>query len=120
MTQTLLGALDDEEFFDKGLIVAWHIFEFKLILIILLEVLYALELHLHVLRSRGSALGGQVGQHFARVDLCDALDGEGPEYFLTDHHQDPAFVHLASVGDEGEWNLESAERFNIELGLGVV
>lgn len=60
---------------------------------------------LHKLRRSGPALRDEISNDLTLVDLSDALDREGPEDLLADHHQDLAFVHAARVGDEREGNF---------------
>ena len=117
MVEALLGTVDDQEPIDQMLVISRHIFQLILIQVILLVIFYAVELDLHELGRGGPALGGEVGDHLAFVDLGDALDGEGPEDLLADHHQDLAFVHAAGVGDERERDLQDAEGFDLELRL---
>ena len=99
------------------LIVCWNIFEFKLIEIILFVVFNAFEWYLDILWCGSSALSKQICDKFSFIYLSDAFNWESPEDLLTDHNQDLAFVHTASIRNKGEWNLKYAERLYFELAF---
>ena len=83
-----------------------HILKFEAVLIVVLVILNSLQSDLSILRGCCSALGRQGSDGLSFVDLCDALDGESPKYFFTDHHQYLALVHPACIWNEGERNFE--------------
>lgn len=94
-----------------------HILKFEAVLIVVLVILNSLQSDLSILRGCCSALGRQGSDGLSFVDLCDALDGESPKYFFTDHHQYLALVHPACIWNEGERNFEGWEGLDVEFKL---
>lgn len=102
------------------LVVSRDVLKLELVKVVMLVVLDTVQGYLHVLRCGGPALRHKIGDNLSLVDFGDALDGEGPEDLLADHHQYLALVHAAGVGDEGEGDFENAEGLDFELALGCI
>jgi hypothetical protein len=83
----------------------WHIFQFKLVVVVLLKIFNPFEGDLHVLSTGRATLCSQISYGFSFVDLGDASDGERPEYFFADHYQNFALIHSAAGRNKREGNL---------------
>lgn len=99
------------------LIVGRYIFQFELIEIVMFVVFNAIKRNLNILRSSSSALSNKIRNYFSFIYLSNALNWESPIDLLTNHHQYLALIHTTCVGNKRKWNLQNAERLNLELTL---